>query len=622
MPKNLLPSLLIGIILMGGFLRVYNLGATSLQSDEIFTAVRARSNLASIFVKTAEEAGFGYAPIDRLFVHFALYFGEGEFVIRFPSVIFGLLSIWLIYRVGKAFFNENIGLIGSFLLSLSTLHLEYSQEARYYAYVVFFFLASLLFYYDLLKKLRIKYLLLFIVTVFGGVLSHLTSLIFLIVQILFALTVWLKEGGRTSKWASGRHYCVMVSIGGIFFTLLLCYLRDYLSLLKAIRIDYSPDLLALASYTAVKLSGGSGWILGVYLSFFILGFWVVTKKYRLEAILLTILLFLPPVLLFFVRPVGYTFHIRYVIFVLPVYLLFVAVGLDFFSGYLRKMAEDGSGGDSAISLKRWATCLPSLSVLTIAGVISAQNYYQRPLEDWRGLGKYLRENAQDGDIVITENPYRKMTVEYYFKWDGESSLVKTTAESLTRIKKYPFRRYFLQHDYISSSGLFDPEALPLTGVEGIKAFRAGTVSMYLLNSPPIWFWQEAEIGSLENEGWYISDYWGKKTMGTDSLTSPSAFLVYKFELTRKGIYDLYANLRWDGARGSLKYKIDNGRWSQGLQPFYGEKGNVVSSWRWKEAKLGSHFLEAGKHQITFLNQKTLDEIDRYQTIDYFYLTLN
>lgn len=624
--KKSLLFLLILIVSLGAFSRFYKLGADSLWIDEIFTATRAKSSLVSLFIKTSEEASFGYAPIDRLFVHFAFYFGKSEFIVRFPSVIFGLLTILLIYKLGMVLFNERVGLIAAFLLSVSTLHIEYSQQARYYVYVVFFSLLSLFFLYKALRENNKKFWLLFIASIFVNVLSHLTTLIFLGIQILFTL-FWLmqKKGKEIEKLIKNqikqKKFKAGLIGGFVFLFIILFYLKSYFSLFQTIKLNCSTPFSTLVNYTLTKLSGGSGLILILYVVFFILGILLAFKRHRQEIGLLIMLFFIPPLTLFFVRPAGYDFHIRYVIFILPIYLLVIALGIDSVANYLGQMIR-GRFKKGLLILRQALIYLPILVAFSVGGANSIRNYYERPKEDWRGLGRYLEKNLQFDDIVVTESVYRKMTVEYYYERGRENSLVKTAVEPLAQINKYPFRRYFLQHDYVGSSGLSDLETTPLAETEETKSFPAGTTSMYLFRSRPIWFWQEAEASPFENKGWGVSDYWGKKVMGTDSLTSPSAFISYKIDVPVSGNYNLYANLRWDGARGVLKYKIDSGKWSEGLQPFYGEKGSVAPKWRFKEVKLGSRYLVAGEHQISFLNDKTQDEGDRYQTIDYFYLTLN
>jgi len=67
------------IIALAGVLRFYNLGENGLRVDEIFTSIRARSDFWSLFVKTAEEANFGYAPVDRLGVYLAFFWRKREY---------------------------------------------------------------------------------------------------------------------------------------------------------------------------------------------------------------------------------------------------------------------------------------------------------------------------------------------------------------------------------------------------------------------------------------------------------------------------------------------------------------------------------------------------------------
>jgi hypothetical protein len=161
--------------------------------------------------------------------------------------------------------------------------------------------------------------------------------------------------------------------------------------------------------------------------------------------------------------------------------------------------------------------------------------------------------------------------------------------------------------------------MPIINPNKIKSFKSGTSLLYLARSNPIYFWQETESDWITNRGWIIIDLWGQKVISTDSLNFPNAEITYHFSVLDEGNYDIYANLRWDGARGFLKFKIDGENWSDGIQPFFGEKGDVVRNWKFKELNLGTRYLKSGDHQITFLNLKTNNEIDRYQTIDYFYL---
>lgn len=170
------------IIILGAVLRLYNLGKYSLWKDEIFSVMRAKESLASvIFGSIPYDIR---APLHHIFIHIALYFGNNDFVVRFPSVIFGLLSIFLIYVLGKTIFNSKIGLIAAFLLTLSILHLEYSREARYYSYLIFFSSLTTFFFYKIIYNFRIKWIFFFIISNILNFSTHPMGLLITILEIL------------------------------------------------------------------------------------------------------------------------------------------------------------------------------------------------------------------------------------------------------------------------------------------------------------------------------------------------------------------------------------------------------------------------------------------------------
>jgi hypothetical protein len=63
--------------------------------------------------------------------------------LRLPSLLFGTASIPLIFLIGRRLFDPRVGLVAAFLLALSAPCAGYSQEARYYALLLFYALASL-----------------------------------------------------------------------------------------------------------------------------------------------------------------------------------------------------------------------------------------------------------------------------------------------------------------------------------------------------------------------------------------------------------------------------------------------------------------------------------------------
>ena len=84
-------------------------------------------------------------PLFYLFEWFwGRWFGFSEIALRFPSVIFGLLTVYLVYRLG--------GKLPALLLATSGLSIYYSQEARMYSLAALAVVAS--FYFLKEKKWR------------------------------------------------------------------------------------------------------------------------------------------------------------------------------------------------------------------------------------------------------------------------------------------------------------------------------------------------------------------------------------------------------------------------------------------------------------------------------------
>jgi len=230
------------------------------------------------------------------------------------------------------FFNRRVGLIATFLLAISVLHIEYSREARYYVYVVFFSLLFLNFVGRVWRQKKISDWLGLIVSGILSVLSHLTTLLFLAIVIFFGLATGVK--GKVVK-PTGR-------FAGLILIAVLAtghYLTSYLGLFKSVNFDHSTDFTRTGWYVLTELAGGGSWRATGYFFLFLLGLFLIIKESKRRAVFWATLFFAPVIVLSFFRPEGYGFHVRYVIFVLPIYLLVIARVLD----YLKSLGGEEIG---------------------------------------------------------------------------------------------------------------------------------------------------------------------------------------------------------------------------------------------------------------------------------------
>lgn len=117
------------IFLLGFLLRVFKLGDQSLWADEgygVYLGTESLQDLSrDIFVD------LNHVPLYFFALHFWIRLtGASEFSIRFLSLIGGLLTLALTYRLAKVGFGRKLGLAAAALSAIAPFQVYYSQEAR------------------------------------------------------------------------------------------------------------------------------------------------------------------------------------------------------------------------------------------------------------------------------------------------------------------------------------------------------------------------------------------------------------------------------------------------------------------------------------------------------------
>lgn len=150
---NLKPWRLLSPILLGGFfLRLYgvNFGLPlSFHPDE----ARKVTEMTKMLVNNSWDPNYFLHPslllyltifVKKFFGFFALnFYGQADLFLagRLVSVIFGSLSIYLVYQIGRSLYSINIGLISSALFAFAPLSVTCSRYMKEDALFLFFFLA-------------------------------------------------------------------------------------------------------------------------------------------------------------------------------------------------------------------------------------------------------------------------------------------------------------------------------------------------------------------------------------------------------------------------------------------------------------------------------------------------
>lgn len=133
------------------FIRIRFLSSNSIDLDEPFSLFYSQMSLREIISNLITGNN---PPFYEIMLHFWIKLvGMSPFAVRFPSMIFSLATIWVVYRIGEQFINMRTAVLSSLLLSLSVTHVYFSHEARVYS---LFILLTTLSFFLVLRLLRKK----------------------------------------------------------------------------------------------------------------------------------------------------------------------------------------------------------------------------------------------------------------------------------------------------------------------------------------------------------------------------------------------------------------------------------------------------------------------------------
>lgn len=134
--------LLFIILLTGGTLRLYNYAGFSLSNDELSALARLRFNSFSELIEKGVKTDFHPAGVQVFLFYWTKFFGISENAVRLPFVIMGIASVYLVYLIGKKWFNVAAGLLAAATLCVLEFPILYSQIARPYSPGLFFTLLA------------------------------------------------------------------------------------------------------------------------------------------------------------------------------------------------------------------------------------------------------------------------------------------------------------------------------------------------------------------------------------------------------------------------------------------------------------------------------------------------
>ncbi|WP_317065042.1 glycosyltransferase family 39 protein [Methanoculleus caldifontis] len=454
---------LIGLTVAGLLLRFYNLGGNSLWLDEASTLMFARQSLIGIWESTA--GGEFNPPLFYWLEHGMLIFGESEFVLRLLPAFLGVLTIPVVYYIGKEFRDRNVGLIAAALLAFSPFHIFYSQEARAYAPMLFFFSLALLFYVRASRSDEARSWVLFGVFSAIAFWMHFYAIVPVAVLVFHALVTRAGEIRRdprsARKPAMGLAAFIVAALPLLIVTVNLFFVRT------SSAPTFGVQGFDVIYQTLLQVSGFSDLLMALFLLLFLLGVAVTWREDRNGALLLLFMLVLPlaaSIILSSRMPMIP----RHLIFLLPIYFVGIA------SAYpaLHALVRD-----------RRAVYVVVIAAFLISTPFLATYYTTPQKNDWRGFSTELGGMTAEGDLVVVLPPYMAQPLDYYYSnaTDGTIELGATTGDELRAIREqYPDRRAF----YVVTGDILavDPSGDAVSWLDGNAEFAGQHMGIFLFRS--------------------------------------------------------------------------------------------------------------------------------------------
>lgn len=454
------------IFILGFFVRVYDISKSSYWLDEGFTvnAILNIINTGSLQLKS----GFVYDCAMYCYPTSLIVriFGESELSFRILSTIFGTLIIFLFYYYLRKIFDQKVALLTSFLIAFSSIHIAWSQDARWYTEFAFFFWLAVFSYYKALEDKTLKYIVLTTLFTCFAIFTHKLALLLPFIFILHLLI--------TKRIKVFQFLFIAVSIIGLDY---ITGLRFIASILNA--FDFSFVLPFYTNYYLIT-----------YLPFVILsiyGFFVNQKSREFCSLMLIILTiyFLSLGLLNNDVFYRYMFHLTPVMFILSSVTLahvldklknlsskfFVATFISLLyliSPYSLNISRKSSDNRFLESDSKYTKMFSS-----------DKHYYSyTPEPDWRKAYLYISGNLKSDEIVISSAPVMS---KIYLGYPGlglplkhlgsgiQSEITKddkdiytnaTIIKDLNELKKIQSDSDgYLILDYMASNGRIDSEIL-------------------------------------------------------------------------------------------------------------------------------------------------------------------
>lgn len=327
-------------------------------------------------------------------------FGEREWAIRLPAVIWGAATVPVLYWIARQAAPRYVSLSAALLLATSYHHIFFSQNARGYSgYLFFSLLASGLLVKGLRHDRTSTWALYVVATVLNVATILISAFVFAAHAVVAGMAV-LRVKHENAPWVPLlKRLLVVFTLSAVLgFQLYAVVLPQMYVYMRVVYSDpstgFSPFSREMLAELARGLSSGfaTGLLFGTvpFIAIAGAGYVVLWKRNWMLAAGLTLPLILQAALL-----VGrsLTFSPRFFILALPLAMLVGALGIDHAAWLGARLL----GRDARVGRRVTGVFVTLLTVISLA---SLPRYYSVPKQAYRSSLAYVESLRRPAGIVI------------------------------------------------------------------------------------------------------------------------------------------------------------------------------------------------------------------------------
>lgn len=512
-----LRAVALALLLAGGALRIYQLGAESFWLDEVYSAQIVEGAPGRILDRIPPDK----PPLDYYMQSLAARLPlEPETSHRLPAAVAGVAALVLTWGFARKLFGEKAAWATLALVSAHAFLIHYSREARSYSPAVALLIAQMWLFWTWREKptvLRTVSLgavsVAALYTLYAAVAVLGCELLYMMVAPVFARTRLNRRGwGR----AIAAYFALIVVV-----LLATLPLRGRINMMPPEDYFWKFELrpMLVARWIAEHLAGPApvdvwAWLAAIAMSLLAAIGLVRAWRHPQPAAFITLIsVALPCFIVVGYALVDHSFWSRYTVYCVPGLCMLEALGAVAIGERLKR-----------------PLITPAIILIAAGGMLAlhAADRFEKP--DWRGAARYVRERIRPGDKVIVSDRMFLEPLEYYMRRESIAAPLIVSADGAAApegpywrvdyVWEYPARKRGTVHG-------IQIEPLGQTPAPGRLRELAAR-----LGDPPV-FRPGGGPAELLGAGWSHSENWGSD-FSIRWLTQTHSWFFLPLETPRAG----------------------------------------------------------------------------------------